>query len=227
MKDIYKFMAFVFLAFILPFYSYASENGIRVVGSSKVSVEPDIAKFTFAISEQGIDLAAIKGGIDAKTSNVVALCKRLGVETKDISSSEVSIHPQYNYQTKKFLGYEVSREIKVTLNDLKKYTALVNGSIESGITTIRGISLDSSKRDELELKALGAASSAAKRKAMVLANNNGVTVGEVISIEESGVPSESRMYMFKGQPTADQESGAFEPGEISVSATVVVLYSVK
>ncbi len=227
MKKTHQLIAVVFLSMFLPLSANASENGIRVTGTSKVSVVPDMARFTLAINEQGDNLVSIKSSVDAKTAKVVGLCKKLGVETKDITSSEVSIHPQYNYQTKKFLGYEVSREIKVTLKDLKNYTALVNGAIESGITTIRNIILDTSKRDELGLKALAAASNSAKTKAMILAKSNGVTLGDVISIDESGVPSERRIYAFKERAVASPNSGAFEPGEISVSATVVVQYSIK
>ena len=228
MNKAYKLLACIFLAILLPFSAYATENGIKVVGTSKVSIAPDIAKFTLAINERGNDLASVKNGIDEKTSKVVNLCKKLGVEAKNISSSEVSIHPQYNYQTKKFLGFEVSRKIKVTLNDLKKYTALVNGSIESGITTIRGITLDTTKRMELELRALESASNSAKGKALSLAKSNGLSLGKVLSIEESGIPNEERTYLYKENRAAiEQKGGAFEPGEITVSATVVVRYSIK
>lgn len=226
-----KILAVTVLSLIIPFSSFASENGIKVVGTSEVSVAPDIAKFTLAISERGDNLPPLKREIDKKTTNIIALCKILGVETQNISSAEVSIHPQYNYQTKEFLGYEVSRIIKITLTELEKYTDLVNGSIDSGITTINSISLDITKRDELELQALEEASKSAKNKALALAESNGLSLGPVLSIDEGGIPSEQVRYLYaeKRRMAANvgQESGAFEPGEISVSATVIVKYSIK
>ena len=133
-----------------------------------------MATFSFSIKDQGKSLADLKKQIDKKTSALITSCKKLGVDTKKISSAEITIRPQYNYQTKAFLGYDVSRNVKVILNDLDRYTELVNSAIEAGITTIGNINLDVEDKNKLQRKALGAAITDAKRKAEIMAANGGV-----------------------------------------------------
>lgn len=223
----YLLIMTLLLASLFPLAAQAGEGGVQVVGSSKVSVAPDIAHFIFAISGQGKELKGLKADIDSKTARLVGACKQIGVRSKDISSTEVSIRPQYNYQTKEFLGYEVSREVKVALNQLARYTELVNGAIESGITTIRDISLDTTQRDMLERQALSAAVDAAKKKAQALAQRAGVELGKVVSMVEGGAHAELASYEFKSQRLSmSAAQDAFEPGEITVSATVTILYSI-
>lgn len=222
-----KIICSLLLSLLLPLTSYANDYGIRVSGTSQLTTAPDIAHFTLAITAQGKDLPRIKNEIDLKTSKSVALAKELGIAAEKISTSEVSINPQYNYQTRDFLGYEVSRSVKLTLNELDKYSRLVDGVIESGVTTIRHISLDTSKRKQLEIAALESATADAEKKALALARSTGVRLGKVTSIEESGLPSASPVLFRENRAVSSQASGAFEPGEITVGATVIVRYSIR
>jgi uncharacterized protein len=228
---VYKGIALSFvalMALLSPLTSAASDREIQVVGKSEVSVTPDMAHFTFAINGRSQDLKSLKAGIDQKTANLVRSCKRLGVLSKQISSTKVSIRPQYNYQTKEFLGYEVSRDVKVTLSQLDKYTELVNGAIESGITTVSNITLDSSQRDHLEQRALSAAVDSAHYKAQALAERADVKLGKVVGIIEGGARVEHSKYQFReSSMVMSQAQGAFEPGEISVNASLTVIYAIE
>jgi hypothetical protein len=227
MNRLIRLLAFSAFVIVTPLQLAAAEDGIKVIGTAKVSAVPDIARFTFAVDARGRDLSALKAGIDDKTAKVIALAKQLGVMSKEISSSAVAIHPQYDYQSREFLGYEVSREVKITLNDLEKYAALLDGAIYSGITTIRGISLDTSKRDDLEIMALQAASQSARKKAEALANSNGVVLGKVLRINEGGASFEAGVQPFAERAMLTQGGGSYEPGEISVSATVMIEYAIQ
>ncbi|MBF0281667.1 MAG: SIMPL domain-containing protein [Zetaproteobacteria bacterium] len=227
MNALAKFVVCLCIAAFMPFSIDALENGIEVSGSSDVRVPPDIANFSFAISDRGNDLVAMKKSMDQKSSTIVALCKKLGVDRSDISSTEISIHPQYNYQTRDFLGYDLSRVIQVTLHGLEKYSDLVNGAIEAGVTNINRITLDTSTRDAVEREALTEASESAKKKAQLLAQSHGVELGRLLSIEERGQFSEDRKFLYQERAVAAQNSGAFEPGEISIRATIVVKYAIQ
>jgi uncharacterized protein YggE len=208
----------------------ASEIGIEVTGTAKETVIPDMATLSFSINSKGKELIALKTDIDKKTESVINLCKNLGIESKNMTSAEISIHPQYN-QDQSFIGYEVSRNIKVTLNNLDKYSDLVNGAIQSGITTISNISLDTKDRKILENKALESAIKAAKKKAVILATSSGTSVGNVLHIKEN-TQGHSRFDHYR--PVLRSASlirgitakAAFEPGEISVTATVSVRYAI-
>lgn len=220
---------FVLLTFsLLVSCTSSNEDGIEVTGTAKESIAPDMATFSFSISNRGKDLPILKGEIDKRTAKVVSLCKELGIKTSDIISAEVSIRPQYNYQTNTFINYQVSRNINVVLHDLSKYSELVNGAIKSGITTIGNISLDTKDRDSLERKALGSAISAAKKKAEILALSSDVKIGKVLYVKEGGIPIRVTGYNFRSKGRSENlAQNVFEPGEISVTATVSVRYSIK
>mgnify|MGYP000135375244 CR=1 FL=1 len=209
-------------------FSAASETGIEVKGTAKESVVPDMATLSFSINGRGKELATLKKDIDIKTADTITLSKTLGVKTKNITASKISINPQYNYQTRSFIGYEVSRRITVVLTNLDKYTVLVNGAIKAGITTLNNISFDTKNRESLERKALGLAIKAARQKAEVLATSSNVSLGKVLFVKEEGGPIRLEAYTFRQTAnSAGLVKGAFEPGEISVTSTVLVRYSIK
>ena len=228
-KKHYQRILLTFSLIFFASFSSAAEQGITVTGKAKVSVVPDIALFSFAINGRGKELGVLKADIDKKTAALVSLSKKTGIKKKNISSSEVSIRPQYNYQTKVFTGYEVSRNIKVRLDNLDKYTELVNGAIASGITTINGVKLDISNRDELERKVLATAVKDAKKKADILAKSTGVNLGKVVSIQEGGQRIVHDSFQFREMASTQSASqqGSFEPGEIKVTTSVVVNYAIK
>ena len=206
----------------------AKSEGIEVTGTAKVSVVPDMATFSFAINGRGRILSDVKTEVDGNTDALVKLVKNLGVETRKITSSEVTINPQYNYQTKTLTGFDVSRNIKVILNDLENYSALINGAVKAGITTIRNIKLDIQNREELEQKLLTSALNTAKQKAMILAKGADIKLGKVLSIREAGTPIETKAYQFRESVSAaPMAQGVFEPGEISVRTSLFVKYSIE
>lgn len=218
--------SFILFSLLAPF-SHASEKGIEVTGTAKQSVVPDMVMFSFSINDRGKDLSSLKADIDKKAANTVSLCKKLGIKTRDITSAKLSIRPQYNYQTKSFIGYDVSRTIKVVLKDLDKYSDLVNGVIKAGITNVNYVALDTSDRKELQRKTLGAAITDARKKADIIAKSSGVEIGKVLYMKEGVSPIRLETYAFKERAVSADAQGAFEPGEISLTATVTVRYAIK
>jgi len=228
-KKQFSLIILILSLYFLISFAYASDDGIQVIGTAKVSVVPDMATFSFSINERGKILSNLKASVDDKSTSLVSFCKKLGIDSKHITSSEISIRPQYNYQTKSFIGYEVSRDIKVILNKLNKYSELVNGAINTGITTIRSVNLDIKDRVSLENKALGSAIEAAKIKAEIIVNNTGTKLGKVLSVKEGSLPFEAEHYKYRGlsesAPVA-MKQGAFEPGEITITTNVVIMYEI-
>lgn len=228
MKAKKRYRCCLVILLLLPCLAFADDSGIRVSGSATVSTVPDLATFTFALEGRGQDLPVVKEDIDARTARLVQLCKSLDIPTNKITATEVSIRPQYHYQNKTLLGYQVSRTLTVTLADLANYSALVNGAIESGITTIRNIIIDTSQRDELQRHALETAVRDAGRKARIIARGAGVKLGRLLSVTEGGTPMKADHYRLLSRETAVAGNvDVVEPGEITVTATVVVNYAIE
>ena len=216
------------LAVLVSAAAIADSGGVQVSGTAKISAVPDIARFSFAVNGHGKLLPALKRDVDNKTAAVIALSRQLGVANKHISSAEISIYPQYDHQTRELTGYNLSRNISVELHRLDQYTALVNGAIESGITTINNINMEVGDREFLEGQALAAAVKAARKKAEIIAQNAGIELGRIISINEAGSNFDNRRYEARELAFSDAAaSTVFEPGEITVTATVIVVFAIQ
>lgn len=207
---------------------------VHVSANATVEAKPELVVFEFLIEERGKLLKPLKTSVDRKASALVKLCKKLGIEPRDLTSAELSIEPQYHYNTNRFTGYHVSRTVTARLYDLEKYSKVINGAVSSGITTVRNISLQLKDSDELENRALTKAVDKGTAKAQLLAKQTGVKLGKVLSVVETGADNYyAANYLVKqkrsrGLTDVASEAApfAFEPGQLSVSKTVQLSFAI-
>ena len=206
----------------------AHEGGIRVVGEATATVRADIARFVFEVREIGKNATGAKQAVDDSTQQLIALCRDAGVAEDHISVSEPVTYPRYDYETERFLGYHVARTIRVRLEDLNNRVQLMDGVAQSDVAVIRGIALDTSRRAQLEIDALQSAMASARDKAVALAESAGVGLGGVIEIEaqQFGSPYDAGVIPEGGFARRSEENAPpFAPGELSISAQVIVRYA--
>jgi len=204
---------------------------IQVSATAQVKAKPEVVVFDFQIEERGKVLRPLKATVDRRTASLVALCKKLGIKPRDLTAAEVSIQPQYDYRTDHFNGYQVSRTVTARLYDLTRYSKVIDGAVNAGITTINNVSLQLKDDNELELKALAKAVEKATTKAGLLATRNGVGLGKVIQVVESGPDYFQSAYELKksariSDTATEAAPNAFEPGRLSVSKTVQITFAI-
>jgi uncharacterized protein YggE len=207
-----------------------TQKSIKVSGDAYVYADPELARFDFSIEERGKVLSVIKNTVDNKTAKLVKLCKSLGIDPKDITAAEISIEPQYNYENNVFTGYHISRNVHANLYDLNKYSAFIEGAVTAGITNIQNISLELKEENSMEYEALEKAIAKARQKAEFLATKSGVKLGEVLNISESKSGFLQDEYKFEGflekRAAPEADIAVFEPGQLTVSRTVHVVYGI-
>lgn len=222
---------------------------IYVEGSAEVDVEPDLLDFSIRLEHTNLDLARAKEEVDAKSVKLIGLSRQLGIADADISSTPLRLHPEYDYAEGKrvFLGTKVSREVNVTLRDLKKYAAFMAALTETKVSEIVSARLaispeNKQKTDQALLKAL----EDARNRAAAIAKLQEVKLGRAHSISEFDLRNEEQYKLivnrnitgdasagFAEAGVADavslQRSGKepFEPGTIKAKAQVFVVYLVK
>jgi uncharacterized protein YggE len=212
--------------------SHSHTRQIQVSASGEVKAKPEVVVFDFQIEKRGTILKSLKRVVDENTAALVALCKKLGIKPKDLVAAEISIQPQYNYNTNRFTGYQVSRNVTARLYDLTKYSKVIDGAVNAGITTIQNVSLEMKGEKDLRLKALARAVEKATSKAKLLADKNGVGLGKVIQVIETGSGAYQVAYLAKQQRNRDGVAAeaapyAFEPGRLSVASTVQISFEIK
>lgn len=114
------------------------------------------------------DLATAKSQHDSRVKKVIADARNAGVEPKNIQTNALSMSADYSEEkVPRFLAYEVTQTVEVTLKDLSKYETLVTKVLEDGVNRIHSVEFlvaDTRKyRDEARQKAIRAAREKATR----------------------------------------------------------------
>ena len=95
---------FVYLGFQLNYQSKLANiqnvNQITVSGEGKVYATPDIATVTLGIETNGTSVKDITNRNVTAMNKIVDELKKLGIEDKDLQTTQYSVYPQYNYTEK-------------------------------------------------------------------------------------------------------------------------------
>ena len=161
---------------------------VSVTGIGSLNVEPDIAYINLGVMSNAATAAKAQEQ-NATLFNKVykVLTETYGVNAKDITTTEFSVQPQYQYkdnQEPKVVSYNAYHMVKVNYRDVTKVGALVDAASKAGANQINNISFDVEDKSAAETAALEKAVAHAKKKAEALAKAGGRTVGGVITMVE-------------------------------------------
>ena len=201
----------------------SEQHYIQVSGQADVASVPDMFHFDVYLEEKGELLTKLNSVVSDKSQQVVESLLKLGVEQKDIQSMRVQLSPWYEHTQSVRLqkGFELSRQIKITLRNMDNYDQIIDGVLRIGASRIDGFNYGLENPQPDYLKALELALTDAKHTASQMAKTMGVNVGKVLSMQEGGG--------YSPMPRAKQslmmaDSGGYMPGQVSTSAQVVVVF---
>jgi uncharacterized protein YggE len=203
----------------------SDRRAIVVTARGEASVTPDLAIVIFAVSGDGKELAPTRDDVNRRSSDVLAVLRKLKVAETDISAPDVGIHPQYDYRKgQKLIGYRVSRQMQVKVRDLDRLGEVMDGVVAAGANEVFGAQMSAADPSAAEHAALEAAMAAARTKADVLAAAAGVKLGRVARIEEAaddgGMPMPKMRMM--GAMSAEAADGGTEvaAGDLTVTRSI-------
>ncbi len=209
---------------------------VTTTGNSEVKVVPDLADLRFDIELRNTNLKTALAQEAEKMSQLVAALKAAGIGERDLQTSQVTINPVYQQEngtyaeTAKIAFFSVSQTVGCTLRDIQKITAITTRAIDAGANRVSGVTLRTSRLRQYRDQARVMAVKAAKEKALALAGELGSKVGKPHSITEqsSEIPTlllgNSFAQNVAAAPGDSGSNSAFEPGIISISATVTVAF---
>jgi uncharacterized protein YggE len=207
-----------------------SDRTLSVSGSGKVYLTPDIAYVTIGVHTENADAKKAVSDNNAGAKKVIDSLKTLGIDAKDIQTTNFSIYPQQQYDNQgKPTGkitYIVDNSVFVTVRDLEKIGDVLDQSVEAGANSISGIQFDVADKTAAESQARSAAVDDAANKAQELANAAGVSLGPVMTINESisGGPLpkfEARAAMVAESPVP------VEAGQMVLTINVNMIYQIQ
>ncbi|MGO9085723.1 MAG: SIMPL domain-containing protein [Candidatus Sulfotelmatobacter sp.] len=212
---------------------------ISVTGTAEVNVAPDEAVLSLGVESRDKDLSVAKAQHDARVKKLLAEARNAGVEEKNIQTSTLQMQPEYSEEkVPKFVAYEVSQTIQVTLKNLSKYENLITKLLESGVNRVDSVEFLVAEprkyKDDARIKAIRVA----REKATAMAAELGQTIGKPWDISEDTVNSvfaqtnsfvqgrnvQASSYSDSG-PAAEESTVA--PGQVSIRASVRVSFQLE
>jgi len=218
-------------------------NSISVTGEGEAVAIPDIASFSFSVSADAKLASGAQGEVTRKIDAILAGLKKLGIEEKDIKTTDYSVWPKYTYEpiicSKTYCppskqvpdGYTASHGISVKIRkteDAGKALALVG---DGGSTNISGISFTVDDPDKILDEARDLAISDAKEKAKSLSKKLGVRLVRIVSFYDNanGGPIPYYGEAMGGDIAKTRASSAptIPAGENKVKISVTVTYEIR
>jgi uncharacterized protein YggE len=200
-----------------------AEGGITVNGVGAVATTPDTAELSFGVVSQAETARAALTANGAAARRLVAALRTAGVAAADLQTQQASIEPRYRDGDRGVAGFQATTVVSAKLRNLARVPAIIDAAVTAGANTVFGPSLSRSNASELYEDALGAAVADARAKARLLAEAGGVTLGNVVSVVESGTaPVDERLAS-----RAAEDAAPIEPGVQQVTATVTVTFAIR
>jgi uncharacterized protein YggE len=189
-------------------------RSMNVSGTGRVSVVPDIATINIGVRTEADDVNDALDGNTAQANAIAKILKDLGVEDKDIQTSNFNVYPsdRYNPMTGEVEGryFVVENTVMVNVRDLTKLGDVLSAVVDAGANNIYGITFSVEDRDAAVAEARDLAIADAKAKAESIAKAAGVELGDLISINVYEGSAPITYYDAKG--------GAYSEASVPISA---------
>jgi uncharacterized protein YggE len=219
-------------------------NTISVTGKGEAVSIPDVATFSFSVTETGKTVAEAQTKASDKSNAALKAVKDAGVADKDIQTTSYSINPHYDYQDgactvgyckpgKSVLnGYDVSQSIQVKIRDLSKAGSIFTTIGALDVQNVNGLSFSIDNIEKVKSEARSKAITDAQTKAKELAKQLGVRIVKITSFyDSSDQPSYYAREMVSAAPMSIKAAPAMAPdvpvGEDKVTSNVTITYEIK
>jgi uncharacterized protein len=203
-------------------------NTLVVRGDGEVMAKPDVAYATVGVITEGKRAQDAAQANTALTQRIIDALRKQGIAEKDTQTSNYSVQPRYENRPNRepvIVGYQVSNQVRATVRDLVKVGAVIDAALEAGANNVYGVTFGLQERERYTSDALTAAVQEARRKAETLARAAGVRLLGVVQIQEGGsvrVPMLQDRMEFAARGAATP----IVPGELTVNASVTVIYNI-
>lgn len=200
----------------------ADTRQVTVVGSGEVQGTPDTLTASVAMEATAPDVTGAMNQSGERQQAVIDALVDAGIAREDISTTQVSLQPQFGADGTAIIGYRASNAIDVKIRDLSAASQALALIVSTGGDATRINSVNYSIEDDSQLirDARARAFEDAKGRAEQYAQLSGLDLGNVISISESvGAPPPSPMP--RGEVAM---SVPLEPGQQTVGFSVTVIW---
>lgn len=230
-----KIMFATILTVLMAFStSFAAENVnsppiISVNGEGFIEMTPDRAKISVGVVTNAKNPSEAQNSNARAAKSVIDSIIGLGIERKNISTSNFSIYPTRNGDRNEITGYEATNSVTVVVDDLNLVGKIIDAALKNGANHVDGLNFGLRDKNSAQDEAIRLAVLDAKRKAQIAAVALGQTIVGVrnVMINSSSV-SAPRNYKLA---RATEDSASFdtpvESGTVTCAASVHVEFEIR
>lgn len=207
---------------------------IVINGEGKVTAKPDLARIDLGVQTDGTTVKDTQTKNTQKMNDIINAMKTLGIDAKDIQTTNYSIYPRTDWNNGKttIIGYTVSQNVTVKIRDLDKIGDAIGKAGDLGANQVGGIQFTIDDPTSLQDDARGKAIADARKKAEQLASQLGLTIVKVVTFSENQggyQPPYPVMYdkAMGGVAAEAAPSPRIESGSLDVSSSVSVTFEVR
>ncbi len=214
------------------------QTTISVSGKGEVVVKPDIATFSFSITEEDLVVGNAQDKVAKSENEVLSFLEKAGVDKADIKVSGYNIYPRYEYRGataynsgKQILAaYVVTESVEVKVRKTADAGKIIGSMGEYGVDNISGLTFSVDKEDvvlkEARVKAINDAEASAKQ----LAKDLGVSLVRIVGFSENGGGYPVPMLYSKAEVSvagADRFTPELPTGMNKITSNVTITYEIR
>lgn len=206
---------------------------ITVSSQGRAFAIPDIALIKLGVTTEGIKIQDIVKENSEKMNNILKEIKDLGIEEKDIQTTNYSLTPRYEWTREGkriFQGYTLSQEIRVKIRDFEKIGQVLEKATQIGANLVGDLQFSIDDPEKVTEIARKEAIEKAKEKASQIASQSGLKLLKLINIYEeySSQPVPYLKAMPEGLGGGEiAVAPEIQPGEEEVTVRISLVYKVR
>jgi uncharacterized protein YggE len=198
---------------------------LRFSGTDSVKVEPDTAEISVTATETAATSEVALESAGAKLERVIAKMKELGIAQEDLQTE-----PAYTYHDPERNRWTANLTLRVTIDDPARAGDILGEANAAGADGVAGPYFSVEEQDAAYAEAMKKAIENARSKAEAAAQQMGVTVAGIVSVDET--PGAGQPPVLMAAAAEDAAAGGeasvptvIGPQEIFASVTVTFSYA--
>ena len=213
----------------------ADEHIILATGTGNVIGTPDRAQVTFSVQTENTDVKLAQADNARKMATVQDAIIAAGIPKDALKTTGYNIYPVYEETTglltPKIKTYQITNSLTVTLHDVNRTGEIIDIGVANGINQAYSIQfmLSDEQAQILRTDALKEAVVRARSDADTIATAMGTPITGVQKAEISGgyTPVYFENYAMDGATPKTAATTPIQSGDITVSATVTITYTIR
>jgi uncharacterized protein YggE len=207
----------------------AAANTVTASGAGTTQAVPDTADMSFGVTTTSPNAKAALDEASKSAEQIASAVKKQGVAGEDIQTQNVSVYPQTVDQNGKqvITGYQASLSVSVKVRDISKLGEVISAANAAGANDISGPTFSIGDPAPARAKAIDEAVADARKSAEAMAKAAGKSVGAVLSMSSSDVGMVPGPMYSTSDMAGAAKSVPIQPGQLDITANVVVVFELK